>query len=73
MIYEACFRAKKNFVISPWYYYTNKKDAIHEIREMAEINRSDCGDCNWCVYVFDTQKRVAAGGMTKDGKRYRLQ
>ena len=73
MKYEACFRANNYSVCSGFYYFNNKKKAIKEIREMAEGNRFSDGDCNWVVYLTDKDIRVAAGGMTRDGRRYRLE
>ena len=73
MKYEACFRANNFSICSCFYYYNDKKTAIKEIRKMAELNRFKDGDCNWVVYIADKDIRVAAGGKTRDGKRYRLQ
>lgn len=73
MKYEACFRANNYAICSGMYGFSNKRQAIKEIREMADGNRFADGDCSWTVYIADKDLRVAAGGMTRDGKRYRLE
>ena len=72
MKYEACFRANNFSICSGMYGFANKKQAVKEIREMAEGNRFAYGDCSWNVYNAETGVCVAAGGMTPEGRRYRL-
>ena len=75
-MYIGCFRANNNTTISPDYHDNNKQRLIQDIRAMAEGNRVAGGDCNWVVYLVKSGRqieRVAAGGMDRNGKRYRLQ
>ena len=49
---------------------TNIKRIISDIREIAEGNRFQDNECKWSVYCEDTC--VAEGGMTREGRRYRI-
>lgn len=70
MKYIASFSANNGTTVAGGMEYTNISKAVSGIRTMAEGNRYAGNDCKWEVRVDDMV--VAAGGVGRDGKRYRV-
>lgn len=71
MKYFANFEANHSSFFEKAVEFSNKREAVKYIREVAEGERYENSPCEWVVYD-EAKNVVASGGMDMFGRRYRV-